>query len=173
MAQLERNRIRIATVTVSDTRTTSDDTGGKLLRELLATAGFTLAGHAIVPDEPDLIRDGPAREHRPEVAANIQGPAGEQRFLKGAGKDLHVLQQHDAGGIEAGAAELDGEAGASQPGLGAPEHEVGHGQLPGRRDVDERASVAPNTSHTAQQATVTRQEPQNRSTVSAGFCWVG
>jgi molybdenum cofactor biosynthesis protein B len=56
MPQLERSHVRVATVTVSDTRTTSDDAGGKLLRELLSTAGFTLAAHAIVLDEPAALR---------------------------------------------------------------------------------------------------------------------
>lgn len=47
--------IRVATVTVSDTRTAADDEGGTRLRERLAAAGLGLAPHAIVPDEPDAI----------------------------------------------------------------------------------------------------------------------
>jgi molybdenum cofactor biosynthesis protein B len=52
----ERHDIRVATITVSDTRTEADDEGGRKLRELLAAAGFALAPHAIVRDEPDLLR---------------------------------------------------------------------------------------------------------------------
>jgi molybdenum cofactor biosynthesis protein B len=50
------HEIRVATVTVSDTRTDADDEGGRRLRELLAEAGFTLAGHVIVRDDPDEVR---------------------------------------------------------------------------------------------------------------------
>jgi molybdenum cofactor biosynthesis protein B len=48
--------IRVATITVSDTRTDVDDEGGRKLRQLLAGAGFALADHAIVRDEPEEIR---------------------------------------------------------------------------------------------------------------------
>jgi len=40
--------IRVATITASDTRTPADDEGGRLLRELLAAAGFATLEHAIV-----------------------------------------------------------------------------------------------------------------------------
>jgi molybdenum cofactor biosynthesis protein B len=53
----ERQReLRVATITVSDTRTEADDEGGRKLRELLLASGFSLAPHAIVKDEPDEIR---------------------------------------------------------------------------------------------------------------------
>ena len=39
-------------LTVSDTRTPETDTSGRAIRELLATAGHSVAGHAIVRDEP-------------------------------------------------------------------------------------------------------------------------
>lgn len=48
--------IRIAVLTVSDTRTRADDRSGDLLAERIATAGHVLAGREIVPDEPDEIR---------------------------------------------------------------------------------------------------------------------
>ena len=48
--------VRVATLTVSDTRTEHDDEGGRRLRELLAEAGFELAAHAIVRDEPSLVQ---------------------------------------------------------------------------------------------------------------------
>ena len=44
--------VRCYVLTVSDTRTEETDTGGRLLRELLAGGGHHVLGHAIVPDEP-------------------------------------------------------------------------------------------------------------------------
>ena len=38
-------------LTVSDTRTETNDTGGQAIRELLERAGHSVAGHAIVEDE--------------------------------------------------------------------------------------------------------------------------
>jgi molybdenum cofactor biosynthesis protein B len=51
-----RAELRIATITVSDTRTESNDAGGKKLRELVLAAGFVLGPYAIVKDEPEQIR---------------------------------------------------------------------------------------------------------------------
>ncbi len=48
--------IRVATVTVSDTRTDADDEGGARLRERLEAAGLILGPHAIVRDDPDAVR---------------------------------------------------------------------------------------------------------------------
>ena len=57
MTSAEREqRLRVATITVSDTRTESDDEGGKKLRDLLVLAGFDLGSHAIVRDEPSEVR---------------------------------------------------------------------------------------------------------------------
>ena len=55
--------LRVATITVSDTRTEADDAGGRKLRELLVDAGFSLAAHAIVKDEPEEIRRALERAH--------------------------------------------------------------------------------------------------------------
>lgn len=44
--------IRIAILTVSDTRTDETDVGGRLIRDLCATAGHTIVSRAIVRDEP-------------------------------------------------------------------------------------------------------------------------
>ena len=44
-------------LTVSDTRTPDTDTSGRAIRDLLAAAGHTIAGHAIVRDEPAQVRD--------------------------------------------------------------------------------------------------------------------
>ncbi len=43
-------------VTVSDTRTEADDEGGRLCRALVEAAGHEVVGHAIVKDEPALVR---------------------------------------------------------------------------------------------------------------------
>jgi molybdenum cofactor biosynthesis protein B len=48
--------VRIATLTSSDTRTAEDDEGGRLLGELLRAAGFSVVSHAIVREEPELLR---------------------------------------------------------------------------------------------------------------------
>ena len=55
----ERNFIpvRIAVLTVSDTRTEADDRSGDVLAERLTTAGHRLAARAIVTDDRDLIAD--------------------------------------------------------------------------------------------------------------------
>lgn len=52
-----RAAIRVATVTISDTRTPLTDASGERLRELLASAGFALGAHRIVLDEPDAIQN--------------------------------------------------------------------------------------------------------------------
>lgn len=48
--------LRIAVLTVSDTRTEETDRSGGLLAERLVTAGHELAGKAIVADDVDAIR---------------------------------------------------------------------------------------------------------------------
>ena len=48
--------LRIAVLTVSDTRDEASDTSGGLLVERLTTAGHSLAAKAIVPDEVERIR---------------------------------------------------------------------------------------------------------------------
>src|SRR5262245_19558007 len=48
--------IRIATLTLSDTRTPDNDESGRLLGELLRDGGFTITSHAIVREEPDEMR---------------------------------------------------------------------------------------------------------------------
>jgi molybdopterin adenylyltransferase len=53
--QLERP-IRIAVLTVSDTRTESTDAGGKLVQELAKEKGLEVAAYSIVPDDAERIR---------------------------------------------------------------------------------------------------------------------
>jgi molybdopterin adenylyltransferase len=49
--------VRVATLTISDTRSEGDDRGGPELRRLLAAAGFTLGPHAIIPDGVVSVRE--------------------------------------------------------------------------------------------------------------------
>lgn len=62
----ERGRLRVAILTISDTRTLETDGSGGLLIDRLRAAGHTLASRRIVRDEQDLIRDA--------VAAWIEDP---------------------------------------------------------------------------------------------------
>jgi len=48
--------VRVAVLTVSDTRDEESDTSGHLLAERVTSAGHTLAGRDIVPDEVQAIR---------------------------------------------------------------------------------------------------------------------
>lgn len=49
-------RVPSVVITVSDTRTLADDTGGALLVELLEAAGHPIVGRALVPDDIDAIQ---------------------------------------------------------------------------------------------------------------------
>ncbi|CDX45897.1 molybdenum cofactor biosynthesis protein B [Mesorhizobium sp. M2C.T.Ca.TU.002.02.1.1] len=61
MAKLDENRpfipVRIAVLTVSDTRSLADDKSGQTLADRIAQAGHTLAARDIVTDDRDKIRD--------------------------------------------------------------------------------------------------------------------
>jgi molybdenum cofactor biosynthesis protein B len=48
--------VRCFVITISDTRTEETDTSGRAILTLLAHAGHTIAGHAIVKDDADLVR---------------------------------------------------------------------------------------------------------------------
>lgn len=52
----KRRAVRVLTVTVSDSRSATDDESGRRLCTLLGDAGFTLVPHRLVADEPSLIR---------------------------------------------------------------------------------------------------------------------
>ncbi len=54
---MSQEPVRIATLTLSDTRTTGDDEGGALLGELLRTAGFSVVAHAIVREDLDRVQE--------------------------------------------------------------------------------------------------------------------
>jgi molybdenum cofactor biosynthesis protein B len=45
-------KVKVATITSSDTRTEADDEGGKVLGERLREAGFEVVSHAIVREDP-------------------------------------------------------------------------------------------------------------------------
>jgi molybdenum cofactor biosynthesis protein B len=69
-------KVRVATVTVSDTRTAADDEGGARLRERLEAAGLVLGPHAIVRDEPEAIRAVIARVCDEDLADAIVTTGG-------------------------------------------------------------------------------------------------
>ncbi|MGF1471517.1 MAG: molybdenum cofactor biosynthesis protein B [Rubrobacteraceae bacterium] len=48
--------VRVAVLTISDTRTPENDTGGDTIQELLEGAGHEIVTRGIVPDEVDQIR---------------------------------------------------------------------------------------------------------------------
>jgi molybdopterin adenylyltransferase len=48
--------VRVAVLTISDTRTPETDTGGDVAEELLRGAGHEVVGRGIVPDEPAQIK---------------------------------------------------------------------------------------------------------------------
>ncbi|MCB0044938.1 MAG: molybdenum cofactor biosynthesis protein MoaB [Caldilineaceae bacterium] len=52
----EKGEIRLAIVTVSDTRTPETDKSGQLIRALTEGAGHRVADYRIVKDEPDQVR---------------------------------------------------------------------------------------------------------------------
>lgn len=53
--------VRVAAITVSDTRTEADDLGGAALKERLEAGGFRVSLRLIVKDEPDEVRAAVAR----------------------------------------------------------------------------------------------------------------
>jgi molybdenum cofactor biosynthesis protein B len=76
MAGIDETRtfkpVRIAVLTVSDTRTIKEDTSGALLADLLTEAGHQLAERLVVRDETSLIQDAIKRwAADPEIDAVI------------------------------------------------------------------------------------------------------
>jgi molybdenum cofactor biosynthesis protein B len=49
--------LRVALLTASDSRTSGDDEGGRVLRELAVEAGFTVVGEALMREEPAALRE--------------------------------------------------------------------------------------------------------------------
>jgi molybdenum cofactor biosynthesis protein B len=58
---MPESQVRVAAITVSDTRTAADDEGGARLRERLEAAGCVVAVREIVRDEPSELRAAIAR----------------------------------------------------------------------------------------------------------------
>lgn len=52
-----QQQVKVAVVTVSDTRTEENDEGGRIVRDALAAAGHEVVHHAIVKDEPRDVRE--------------------------------------------------------------------------------------------------------------------
>lgn len=73
---MAEGKLRVAAVTVSDTRTADDDEGGARLRERLEAAGFAVTFRAIVPDEPDQVRAAIARVCDEDLADAIVTTGG-------------------------------------------------------------------------------------------------
>jgi molybdopterin adenylyltransferase len=64
--------VRCFVITVSDTRTEDNDTGGRAVADLLTTAGHDVAGRTIVKDDPELVRGTIERQlAHPDVQAII------------------------------------------------------------------------------------------------------
>ena len=71
MSEREFRPLRIAVLTVSDSRTEETDTSGKLLVERLCSAGHELAEQAIVPDNTYRIREFVSRWIADESASIV------------------------------------------------------------------------------------------------------
>ena len=56
MSETTRETVRVAAITVSDTRTEADDVGGNTLKDRLEAAGFAVTVRLLVRDEPDALR---------------------------------------------------------------------------------------------------------------------
>jgi len=54
--------IRCYVITVSDTRTAATDSSGRAIEDILNAAGHTVAGHTIVRDDAELVRDVMVRQ---------------------------------------------------------------------------------------------------------------
>lgn len=68
--------LRVAAITISDTRTEADDEGGERLRDRLEAAGFVVSYRAIVPDEPTELRAVLARVCDEDLADAIVTTGG-------------------------------------------------------------------------------------------------
>lgn len=105
--------VRVALLTVSDSRTPASNEGGRLLRKLAEEARFVVTDEALVPDEPELIRArvaGWASDERADAAlvtgGTGLGPRDQtpealvplfQRRLPGFGELFRVLSFQEIG----------------------------------------------------------------------------
>jgi molybdenum cofactor biosynthesis protein B len=58
-------------ITVSDTRTGETDTGGRMIREMLAEQNHAVSGHIIIPDAPESVKNTLVSEIPAETGAVI------------------------------------------------------------------------------------------------------
>ncbi len=70
------SKVRVAAITVSDTRTEADDVGGATLRERLEAAGCAVTFRAIVRDEPEALRALLARVCDEDLADAVVATGG-------------------------------------------------------------------------------------------------
>ncbi|HEY8039989.1 MAG TPA: MogA/MoaB family molybdenum cofactor biosynthesis protein [Polyangiaceae bacterium] len=73
---MAEGKLRVAAITVSDTRTPADDEGGARLCERLEAAGFAVTARVIVRDEPDQLRAAIARVCDEDLADAIVTTGG-------------------------------------------------------------------------------------------------
>lgn len=76
-------KVRVAVVTVSDSRTEATDEGGRLVRELCTAAGFEVVSKVILRDEP-----ADVAAHVRQLAQPAEAPAGVDAILLTGGTGL-------------------------------------------------------------------------------------
>ena len=105
--------VRCYVLTISDTRTTATDTGGRAIAELLEAGGHEVSGRAIVKDDPDAIRAAIAAELDGSTARVIITTGGTgitsrdstyedvcnllEKRLEGFGELFRMLSYHEIG----------------------------------------------------------------------------
>jgi molybdenum cofactor biosynthesis protein B len=68
--------LRVALVTASDSRTPDTNEGGRVLRQLIEEAGFTVASEILLTEEPAALRDAVARLTGESDAVIVTGGTG-------------------------------------------------------------------------------------------------
>jgi len=104
--------VRVAVLTVSDTRTEATDTSGRAIRTLLEAAGHTVVAAAILPDDPDAVTgfvlDQLERDAQVVIATGGTGITSRDstfeaidalldKRLDGFGELFRMLSYHDIG----------------------------------------------------------------------------
>jgi molybdenum cofactor biosynthesis protein B len=87
--------VRIAVLTISDTRTLADDKSGATLVELLTRDGHILAGREIVRDDVQAIRDRVQAWARMGSAASADPAGGGSRSEASADQQSGVVERVD------------------------------------------------------------------------------
>jgi molybdenum cofactor biosynthesis protein B len=103
--------LRVALVTASDSRTPDTNEGGRVLRQLIDEAGFTVAAELLLAEEPAALRDAVARLATENDAVIVTGGTGIaprdrtpdavgalfERRLPGFGELFRLLSFQDIG----------------------------------------------------------------------------